>query len=215
MGVDGNWGVSAQRAPPGRAVADCFQHCWANWVLNRENFKKCALPQLLTRCRRFWTTRDAGGHVLQPRESLDCGFFFANNLNREIGDWCFEWLDDLRHKHHILHDFRCFFALQKTCNWRTSAMNVLGHIAYRRDHSRTAILRPRELNHFRLSWVDRERCTAIMVVSTLLLPVHMPHIGHGEEDDNIKALETERATLTEGRKVSAIDVLMKWISTSS
>ena len=38
----------------------------------------------------------------------------------------------------------------------------------------------------------------------MLLPVFMPHSGRDEEDD-IEALETVRASLTEGRKAGAVD----------
>ena len=117
------------------------------------------------------------------------------NLNREKGDWCCEWLHDLRHKHHILHEFPCFYALQETDHWTTSAMNVPGYIVYGTDHGRTAILCPREVNHFRRSCVDNERCTAILG-STTLLAVYMPHSGR-DEMDYIEALESVRATLME------------------
>ena len=54
----------------------------------------------------------------------------------------FDWLDDLRHKHHISHDFLCFYALRETDNWTTSAMSVPGYIVYGRDHGRIAIFVP-------------------------------------------------------------------------
>ena len=50
--------------------------------------------------------------------------FCTINLNREKGVWSCEWLDDLRYKHHTLHEYPCFYALQQTENWTTSAMNV-------------------------------------------------------------------------------------------
>ena len=121
--------------------------------------------------------------------------------NREKGGWCCEWLDDSRHKHHILHDYSCFYALQEI---GSPVMNVPGYIVYGNDHGRTAILCPREVNHFRRSWVDHERCTAIMVGSKMKRSVNMPHSGRDEEDF-IEALETVRATLTEGRKAGATD----------
>ena len=58
---------------------------------------------------------------------------------------------------------------------------------------------PREVNHFRRSWVDNERCTAILVGSTMLLSVYVPHSGR-DEVDYIEALESVRATLAEGRE---------------
>ena len=83
-------------------------------------------------------------------------------------------------------------------------MNVPGNIVYSRDHGNTAILCPPKFNSFRRSYVDNERPTAIMVGPTMLLSVYMPHSGR-DEDDYIEALETVRATLTEGRKASAVD----------
>ena len=63
---------------------------------------------------------------------------------------------------------------------------------------------PREVNHFRRSWVDNARCTAILVGSAMLLSVYMPHSGR-EEEDYIEALETVRVTLTEGKRAGAVD----------
>ena len=123
------------------------------------------------------------------------------NLNRENGDWCCEWLDDLRHTHRFLHDVRCFYALQETDSRTTSAMNVPGYIVCGRDHGRTAILCPRDVNHFRRSWVDHERCTAILVGSSMLLSVCLPHSGRDEVDD----IETVRNVMTEGRMAGAVD----------
>ena len=82
----------------------------------------------------------------------------------------------------FLHDFPCFYALRETDNWTISAMNVPGFFAYGCDHGGRAILRHRRLSHFRRSWVDHERCTAISVAPSMLLSVYMPHSGHGEED---------------------------------
>jgi endonuclease/exonuclease/phosphatase family metal-dependent hydrolase len=113
-------------------------------------------------------------------------------------------MDDLRHKHHFLQDFPCFYALQETDNWTTSEMNVPGYIVYGHDNGRTAILCPRKVNHFRRSWVDHERCTAILVGSFMLLSVYMPHSGLDEED-YIEALEVVRTTLVEGKKAGATD----------
>ena len=83
-------------------------------------------------------------------------------------------------------------------------MNVPGSIAYWIDHGRTAILCPREVNHFRRSWVDNERCTAILVGSTMLLSVYMPRSGR-DEVDYIEALGSVRATLMEGKRMVAVD----------
>ena len=83
-------------------------------------------------------------------------------------------------------------------------MNVLGYIVNGNDHGRKAILCPREVNHFRRSLADHERCTAIVVGSTLLLSVYMPQRGRDEED-YIEALETVRATLIEGKRAGAVD----------
>ena len=142
--------------------------------------------------------RDAERRAPLPRERCTI------NLNREEGDWCCEWLDDLRHKHHILHDYPSVYALQETDNWTTSAMNVPSYIVYGNDHGKTVILCPREVNHFRRSWVDRDRCTAIMVETMMLLSVFLPHSGRDEED-YIEAFDTVRATLMEEKKQGAID----------
>ena len=83
-------------------------------------------------------------------------------------------------------------------------MNVPGYIVYGTDHGPTAILCPREVNHVRRSWVDNERCTAIFVGTTMLLSVYMPHSGF-DEVDHIEALESVRATLTEGKRAEAVD----------
>ena len=73
-------------------------------------------------------------------------------------------------------------------------MNVPGYIVYGTDHGRTAILCPREVHHFRRSWVDNERCTAILVVQFTC------RTSGYDEVDNIEALESVRATLTEGER---------------
>ena len=126
------------------------------WELIRENFQTFA-PHVDAEAIK---TRASATEV----SSL--WLFRIINLNRGKCDWCCEWLDDLRHEHHILHDSPCSCALQETDNWTTSAMNGPGYIAYGRDHSRTAI------NHFRRSWVDTERRrSAILVGSTVLLSV--------------------------------------------
>ena len=64
--------------------------------------------------------------------------------------------------------------------------------------------RPREVNHFRRSWVDNERCTAILVGTTVLLSVYMAHSGY-DEADSIEALESVRAAVTEGKRKGAVD----------
>ena len=79
-----------------------------------------------------------------------------------------------------------------------------GYIVYGRDHTRTAILCPREVNHVRRSWTDHERCATIMVGSSMLFSENVPHSGRDEED-HIDALEMVRATLIEGRKAGAVD----------
>ena len=151
-------------------------------------------------CKPFWMMRDARRHAGQSGPWLFCTI----NLNRENGDRCCEWLDELRHKHSFLHDIHYFCALQETDIWTTSAMNVPKYIVYGRDHARTAILCPREVNHFRRSWVDHERCTAIPVGSSMLLSVYVPHSARDEEDC-IEALETVRNIMTEGRMAGAVD----------
>ena len=61
-------------------------------------------------------------------------------------------------------------------------MNVLRCIVYGTDHGRAAMLCPREVHHFRRSWVDSDRCTAIMVGSMMLLSVYLPNSGRDEVD---------------------------------
>ena len=103
--------------------------------------------------------------------------------------------------------FPAFTLCKRLTIARPLQLNVVGYIVYGRDHGRTAIVCPWEVNHFRRSWADDERCTAIMVGQTMLLSVFMPHSGRDEED-YIEALETVRATLTEGRKAGAIDFII-------
>ena len=92
-----------------------------------------------------------------------------------------------------VHELPCFYALQETDNWTTFAMNVPT------DHCRTAILCLLEVDHFRRSRVDNDRCTAILVGSTMLLSVCMPHSGR-DEVDYIEALVSLRVTLTERKR---------------
>ena len=82
-------------------------------------------------------------------------------------------------------------------------MNVPGYIVYGTDHGRTAILCPREVDHFCRSRVDSERCTAI-VGTTMLLSFYMPHSRY-DEVDYIETLESVRAILTEGKREGAVD----------
>ena len=76
-------------------------------------------------------------------------------------------------------------------------MNVSKYTVYGRVHGRTAILCPREVIHFRRSWVDTERCTAILVGATMLRSVKMPHSGNDEEE-YIETLETVRNIMSDG-----------------
>ena len=68
----------------------------------------------------------------------------------------------------------------------------------------TMVVQPFCANGSRRSWVDSERCTAILVGSTMLLSVFMPHSGC-DEVDCIEAFESVRATLTEGKRAGAVD----------
>ena len=56
----------------------------------------------------------------------------------------------------------CFFALQETDNWATSSMNVPGYVVCGVDHGRTAMLCPREVDHFRRLWVENGRCFGVV-----------------------------------------------------
>ena len=56
---------------------------------------------------------------------------------------------------------------------------------------------------------EHERCTAILVGSSMLLSVYMPHSGRDEED-YIEALETVRNVMTEGRMAGAVSQEMRY-----
>ena len=100
--------------------------------------------------------------------------------------------------------FPCFFALQETDNWTISEMNVPGHIVYGRDLGETAILCPRQVRHFRRSWISHERVTAILVGSTMIKSVYMPHSGYDEEE-YITTLDVVREIMLEGKNMGAED----------
>ena len=110
----------------------------------------------------------------------------------------------MRHKHRFLNDFSCFCALQETDNLTISAMGVPGHIVYGRDLGKTAILCPRQVSKFRRSWISHERFTAILVGSTMILSVYMPHSGRDEEE-HITTLEAVRDIMGEGKNMGAVD----------
>ena len=110
----------------------------------------------------------------------------------------------MRHKHRFLHDFPFFYALQETDNWTISAIDVPGHIVYGRDLAKTAILCPRHANPFRRSWISHERFTAILVGSTMILSVYMPHSGRYEKE-YIATLEAVRDIMSEGKNMGAVD----------
>ena len=54
-----------------------------------------------------------------------------------------------------------------------------------------------EVNHFPRSCVDHERCTTILVGSSILLSCQLPHSGRDEEDQ-VEALGAARNVMTEG-----------------
>ena len=83
-------------------------------------------------------------------------------------------------------------------------MHVPGHIVYGRDLGGTAILCPRQVRHFRRSWVGHERVTAILVGSTMIMSVYMPHSGYDEEE-YISSLESVRGIMSEGKYMGAVD----------
>ena len=99
----------------------------ANWVLNFDRFRELA-PQVDPEVVQSFLldARRRRTHIPATEASSPC-LFCTINLNREKGDWCCDCLDDLRHKHHILHELLCFYSLQETDNWTTSAMNVPGY----------------------------------------------------------------------------------------
>ena len=102
----------------------------------------------------------------------------------------------------FLHDFFCFFALQETNNWTISSMHVLGHIVYGRDLGKTATLCPRQVKHFRRSWVSHDRVTAILAGSAMIMSVYMPHRGYDEEEYSA-TLDAVRNTLMECKTLGA------------
>ena len=67
-------------------------------------------------------------------------------------------------------------------------MNVTGYIVVMTMGEQPFCAREK-VKHFRRSWVDSDRCTAIMVGTMMLLSENMPHSGRDEED-YIEALET-------------------------
>ena len=83
-------------------------------------------------------------------------------------------------------------------------MDVPGHIVYGRDLGKTAILCPRQVSQFRRSWISHERFTAILVGSTMILSVYMPHSGRDEEE-YIATLEAVRDIMGEGKNMGAVE----------
>ena len=117
--------LPSQEAQLGNSILKDSEFLLHKWMLKR--FRPC---------RRM---RDAEGCAPPATEASSPWLFCTINLNREKGEWCCEWLDDLRHKHHILHDYPCFYTLQETDNWTTSSINGPGYIVYGTDLGRTAI----------------------------------------------------------------------------
>ena len=107
-------------------------------------------------------------------------------------------------EHHILHELPCFYVIQETDNWTTSAMNVPGYIVYGTDHGRTEPF----CAHGRSTIFVRHGLTVRDAPpfwgSTMLLSVYMPHSGR-DEVDHIEALEAAGATLVEGKRMGAVD----------
>ena len=102
------------------------------------------------------------------------------------------------------------FALEETGYWRISAMHVPGHIVYGRDLGKTAIFCPRQVKHFRRSWISHDRITAILVGSTMIMSVYMPHSGYDEEEYSA-TLDAVWDILLEGknqeRRISSLAVI--------
>ena len=122
--------LPSQQALPGKSILKDFEVFSPH--VDVEAFRPCC-----------WM-RDAEGCAPPPRRRLHRGSFAPSSSIEKKGEWCCEWLFDFRHKHHILHDYPCFYDLQESDNWTTSAMNVPGYFGYGTDHSRTAILCPRQ-----------------------------------------------------------------------
>ena len=81
-------------------------------------------------------------------------------------------------------------------------MHVPGHIVYGRDLGNAAILCPRQVKHFRRSWVSHDRITAILVGSAMIMSVYMPHSGYDEEEYSA-TLDAVRHSLMEGKNLGA------------
>ena len=60
------------------------------------------------------------------------------------------------------------------------------------------MLCPRQVFQVRCSWECHERCTAVLIVFLMIVPVHMPHGGHDEED-YITELEIAKIIMEEGK----------------
>ena len=117
-------------APTGRtalAIALASFTIAATWVLSFEKFPELAPQLVIEAIQTLLLDARHRGVSASATEASTPWLFCTINLNREKCDWCCEWLDDLRHKHHILHEFHCFYALQEIDHWTTSAMNVPGY----------------------------------------------------------------------------------------
>ena len=174
------------------------------WKLNAEVLKHIA--PLVDPCVLQEHFEDSRRRPRFPSATRMFGpwLFCTISPNRENRRWCCEWLDDLRHKHRFVNDFPCVYALQETDNWTISAMDVPGHIENGRDLGKTAILCLRQVSQFRRSWISHERFTAILVGSTMILSVYMPHSGCDEEE-YIATLEAVRDVMGEGKHLGAMD----------
>ena len=104
----------------------------ATWVLNRES-STVLLPVLMSVCcKPFWMMRDARRHVLQPRSSLDRGFFARLLSIVKMVTAAVSGRTTCDSNIIFCTTSFCFYALQESVT--TSAMNVLGSNVYGRDH---------------------------------------------------------------------------------
>ena len=116
-------------------------------------------------------------------------------------------MDDVPHRHALLRNYACVFALQEIENWKVSEMNVHGFECSGWDAGRTAILCPIQLCQVRRSWESHERCTAVLIGSMMVLSVSMPHGGYDEEE-YITELEFVKIIMEEVKRMGVKDFLI-------
>ena len=104
------------------------------------------------------------------------------NLNRENGQWCCQWLDDLLHSDFCT--FRVLYALQETTIGRflpRMCLVILCMVVV----SASGLPVPTIVG-------SHERCTSILVGAVMTLSVHLPNSGFDKEEDCYATLEAVR-----------------------